>query len=127
MEKTDVMTFAEMIHLRDLKIDTVQVSFAGASNVSTIDRPCFFNHTEMKDEFLLGIDDNVKQKIFRILSDMLDGIEDWRTDYGGFGTIRADIPSGKVTIEATYYTQYNGANSLADRYYKDFIRQIKTE
>lgn len=115
MEEINLNLVAAMMQLQDLGVCTIQVNYSGSGDSGGIDDISFLN----KDDKGVSVNSEIKDFIDELVyNKLLNSIEDWYNNDGGFGMITINVPSCEYTIEnnirITDYEVYNHEGSLKD-------------
>lgn len=115
MEETNLNLVAAMLQLQDLGVCKIQVEYSGSGDSGDIDDVSFLN----KDGNDVSVNSEIRDMIEEICyNNLLDKIEDWYNNDGGWGMIVIDVPSCEYTIDnhiqITNYEVYNHEGSLKD-------------
>lgn len=115
MEEINLNLVAAMMQLQDLGVCTIQVNYSGSGDSGGIDDISFLN----KEGNDVSVNSEIKDFIDELVyNKLLNSIEDWYNNDGGFGMIIIDVPSCEYTIEnnirITDYEVYNHEGSLKD-------------
>jgi hypothetical protein len=94
-----------MMHLEDLGVKKVIVKYSGGGDSGQIDE-ILFSKTEDDDEND-GEDIGVNKEVLEIIEAkayrLLNPIEDWYNNDGGYGTVIIQVPTGEYNIENNIY------------------------
>ena len=89
-----------LLKLRDLRIKTVETTYSGSGDSGSIDYITFVN---MENENLLrediGLDVNTYGEFQTLIYSLLEDVEDWYNNDGGFGTVTINVETGEYNID----------------------------
>jgi len=89
-----------MMHLEDLGVKEVLVKYSGGGDSGDIDT---VEYLTKDNKYLSMVDAGVIREAHTILVDksyiLLEDVEDWYNNEGGYGIITYSIPSGDYTID----------------------------
>lgn len=104
-----------ILYLSDINVDKITVEYSGGGDSGAIDNILFYDKGE---EVSYSIEDDVREQIKDLCYPMLDGIEDWYNNEGGYGHIDIDLKSFVFSIENNIYIrdkeQYIHGGSIKD-------------
>ena len=109
--------------LKDRGIVKLEVKYEGSGDSGAID-DCLYYDGEDNEHYIAQIDITQKQhdNIIDLVYPMLDDIEDWYNDDGGYGTVTINLNDFTYSIENnvrfTDVETYNHEGEL-----KDFIKE----
>jgi hypothetical protein len=120
---TELELTSLLFQLADLNVTGVKVKYDGAGDSGSIEwigftkEPCetpedvIDNIDDWNNEFLLS---NIDRELYNLVEEfvidkLLDDIEDWWNNEGGFGDLSICVPSGKYMIDnhVRYYQTEN--------------------
>lgn len=97
-----------MLHLEDLGVKKVIVQYSGGGDSGQIDE-IYFSKSGEDDDENNGEKAGVSAEVIEIIEAksyrLLDPIEDWYNNEGGYGTIIINVPSGDYKIENNVYVR----------------------
>lgn len=95
-----------MFHLEDLGVKKIIVKYSGGGDSGQIDE-VFFSKTGEDDDELTAEQAGVKAEAVDIIESktykLLNPIEDWYNNDGGYGIVTIQVPSGDYNIENNVY------------------------
>lgn len=104
-----------MNYLDDLGIEKIIVNYSGSGDSGQIDE-ILFEDIEGNDN--TEVNDDIREQIESLSYRLLDGVEDWYNNEGGFGTIVITVPDANYNIEnninITEVETYNHEGQLTD-------------
>ena len=106
-----------MMHLVDLGVKSIIVNYSGSGDSGQIDEILFQDSedNETTQEVYSDVRDIIEKRSY----DLLNPIEDWYNNEGGYGQIVIQVPSGEYTIENNIYITetetYNHEGQLTDK------------
>lgn len=112
-----------VVFLKDRGIAKILVTYEGSGDSGAIDNVLYYDKED--NEYYssqLNISESQHDDIQNLAYPMLDGIEDWYNNEGGYGSINIDLDEFTYDIEnnirITNYETYNHSGEL-----KDFIKE----
>jgi hypothetical protein len=109
-----------MLHLQDEGVKTIFVKYSGGGDSGQIDSITFSKTTEEDNADIvnLNLPDELSNTLYSRAYKLLDPIEDWYNNDGGYGEIQIKVPTGEYTIvNNIYYNQvdtYEHEGNLKD-------------
>ena len=112
-----------LLKLADLGITAIRISYSGSGDDGSIDEVLATkdNADDFEDVYSLDFFEEIDSENRTIIADwcvdkLLNEIEDWWNDNGGYGYLYIKIPSGEYKIEnnVTYIETYNHSGKILD-------------
>ena len=89
-----------MMHLQDLGVKQVIIRYSGSGDSGQIDDIFYIRSSDDEESSTdIGVNDTVHSIIESRSYTLLNPIEDWYNNEGGYGTIKIEVPSGEYHIE----------------------------
>lgn len=102
--KEKKLSIGDVIYLMDLGITTIYVDYSGGGDSGAIDAIAYIN-PKIKDLSADIIPEKIKQRVEKKAYDLLENIDDWYNNEGGYGTIDINVSSLYFDIDAHYYKE----------------------
>ncbi len=102
------MTTTELlVTLADKGIKHVICQYSGSGDSGQIDDVWYLRHTDNEDDMQsrtdIGLTEDFETALEKKFYRLLEDIEDWYNNDGGYGKIHLNIPNGDYTIENHVY------------------------
>ncbi len=114
------MTWLEAIlYLKDRNVDKIIISYEGSGDSGCVEDCRYFNDDDEFNLNDLSISNDFHESIKDLASEsLLDKIEDWWNNDGGYGDLVIDLKDNSYTIENniryTDYETYNHEGEIKD-------------
>jgi hypothetical protein len=107
-----------VLFLKDRGITTVKVHYEGSGDSGSIDSISYYKGEDEHNINDLDISDDMHQKLINLCYPMLDNIEDWYNNDGGYGTVTIDLDTLHYDIANNIryvdYEKYTHEGSIHD-------------
>ena len=123
-----------IILLNDLAITGLHITYSGGGDEGCIDTiiytktPCkdiesvrdYFNENYREEDELINLDGSINTSVHDVITDLLlNDIEDWWNNEGGYGDVYLHVPSGAYFIDNNCYISsietYNHSGKLLQK------------
>lgn len=107
-----------ILTLKDRNVDQIIVNYCGGGDSGAIDGVSFFIDDEEYNPSELDIDQELINEIEELTNPLLENIEDWYNDEGGYGSVTINVNNFEYEIENhikySNYEDYNHSGNLTD-------------
>lgn len=107
-----------VLFLKDRGITSIHVEYEGSGDSGSIDGISYYKGEDEHNINDLDISDEMHEKLINLCYPMLDNIEDWYNNDGGYGTVTIDLDTLHYdianNIRYTNYETYTHEGSIHD-------------
>ena len=107
-----------VLFLKDRGITSIHVEYEGSGDSGSIDSISYYKGEDEHNINDLDISDDMHQKLINLCYPMLDDIEDWYNNDGGFGMVTIDLDNlhYHITNNIRYvdYEKYTHEGTIDD-------------